>query len=168
MKATDFLLVVLCAHVIAAAKTCMQEGEGCMSTAKKVVRNYMKICLSPDSQRTDDGGYNYATDLMTMCMLWHAFHDSIWEGDGDRILLYWKILLPIFHQEKHYNYAKEAFILLAQIQFFSEQKVTELRWSCAVNTHGWKGHNIPCDLHLEHLNCRLKCMIGNLGSNTNN
>jgi len=65
------------------------------------------------------------------CVLCLLLYES-----GDRILLYWKILLLIFHQEKHYNYAKEAFILLAQIQFFSEQKVTELRWSCAVNTHG--------------------------------
>ena len=45
---------------------------------------------------------------MTLGLLRHGFHDSVREGDGDRILL-WKFLLPTFKQENHRNYAKEAF-----------------------------------------------------------
>ena len=41
----------------------------------------------------------YTTDLLTLGLLWHGFHDSIREGDGDRIFLYWKFLLPVFKQE---------------------------------------------------------------------
>lgn len=109
--------------------------------------------------------HNYATDLLSMSLVWHSFHDAIREGDGDRILLYWKVLLPIFLKEHHYNYAKEAFLLIARSQFLSERQVTELLWSRTVNTHGRKGCNIPCDLHMEHLNRRLKYMIDNLGPN---
>ena len=40
-----------------------------------------------------------------------------------------------------------------------------MKWSRPVNTHGQAGHNIPVDLHLEHLNRRLKGMLHGLGSN---
>lgn len=33
-----------------------------------------------------------------------------------------------------------------------------------MNVHGRLGCNIPVDLHMEHLNRRLKCMMRNLGS----
>lgn len=34
-----------------------------------------------------------------------------------------------------------------------------------MNIKGRTGCNIPCDLHLEHLNRRLKSIINNMGSN---
>ena len=34
-----------------------------------------------------------------------------------------------------------------------------------MNTHGREGHNIPCDLHNEHLNRRMKIILRNLQSN---
>ena len=43
-------------------------------------------------------------------------------------------------------------------------KVAELKWSRTVNTIGQKGPNISCNLHMEHLNRRLKLMMSNLGS----
>ena len=64
----------------------MQAVDECMSTAKKIVNKYIKISLSLHTEEcTDDKQYNY--DLMTMCILWHAFHDSLQEG-------YWKVLFP--------------------------------------------------------------------------
>ena len=30
--------------------------------------------------------YLYATQLMTLLLLWHAFNDAVWEGDGDWII----------------------------------------------------------------------------------
>ena len=38
------------------------------------------------------------------------------------------------------------------------------RGALCVNTHGFPGANIPCDLHMEHINSRLKIMLHNLGS----
>ena len=38
-------------------------------------------------------------------------------------------------------------------------------WSRCVNYSGKIGHNIPCDLHLEHLNRVLKTAIEELGAN---
>ena len=38
-------------------------------------------------------------------------------------------------------------------------------WSRFINTRGGKGNNIPCDLHMEHLNRVLKDGIKGLGAN---
>jgi len=173
MKPTeDFLKVVLCAHVVAAAKQCLTTDcslDDCVVVAHKIVHNFVHIGYSnePTVSGSNDKGFEYTKDLFTMCLVWHGFHDAVQEGDGDRIVMYWKILLPIFQQQGHYNYAKEAFILLAQNMFLSERKATELKWSRTVNTTGRVGCNIPCDLHMEHLNRRLKYLIGNLGPNAN-
>lgn len=108
--------------------------------------------------------YNYASNLLTLGLVWNGYHDAIKEDDGNRILLYWKVLVPIFHQEGHYNYAKEGFLLLAQTNYLSERKITEIKWSHTVNMHGRQGCNIPKDLFAEHMNRHLN-MIRNLQSN---
>ena len=73
--------------------------------------------------------------------------------------------MVIFKEEGQFNYAKEGFNLLAESLLFSPRKATELKWCRTVNTHGRVGHNIPVDLHMEHLNANLKRMLHHLGSN---
>lgn len=48
---------------------------------------------------------------------------------------------------------------------FSDHQVTQLKWSRCINTKGFRGHNVSCDLYLEHLNRTLKEMIRGLHSN---
>ena len=165
----------------------------CLDVASKVVSKWVK-CLIPPSHSPEENraseetrasgeseiplssqpsrdhieissGTSYATDLITLGLLWHGFHDSVKEGDGDRIMLYWKFLLPIFQQTNHYNYAGEAFNFLAQTLYLSPRKCAELKWSRTINKHGRPGQNIPCDLHMEHLNRRLKMAIQSAGAN---
>ena len=57
------------------------------------------------------------------------------------------------------------FNFLAQTVLLSPRQVNELKWARTVNTSGRRGKNIPVDLHMEHLNRRLKVMLRNLGSN---
>ena len=38
-------------------------------------------------------------------------------------------------------------------------------WSRFVNSRGGVGHNISCDLHMEHLNRALKTALSGLGAN---
>lgn len=54
--------------------------------------------------------------------------------------------------------------LLAHMLTLSPRKVTEIKCNRTVNTVGRSSHNVPSDLHTEHLNRRLKFMIANLGS----
>lgn len=112
-----------------------------------------------------DTVHSYAVDFLTLSLLWYGFRDAIREGDGDRIVRYWKFLIAIFKSENHFNYANEGFNFLAQTMLLSPRKVSELKWCRTVNTSGTKGKNIPVDLHMEHLNRRLKIMLRNLGSN---
>ena len=64
------------------------------------------------------------------------------------------------------NHAKEIVILLTQYHcLLSPRQVAQLKWSRCINTRGLPGCNVPCDLHLEHLNRCLKDMIRGLHSN---
>ena len=64
------------------------------------------------------------------------------------------------------NYAIEALTLLAQYHLILPPLLAEqLKWSRFVNTHGLPGHNISCDLHIEHLNRVAKTAIEGLGAN---
>ena len=170
MKPTeDFLLLILHSFVIAAAEQCQKNSDTCQMLSQRVVKRFAKIYLSAEqkseSTPIDDMMYNYSTDLLTFCLLWHGFHDATREGDGDRLLRYWKFLTVIFQQEGHYNYAKEGLTLAIQSRVLSDRKVAELKWSRTVNVSGRRGHNIACDLHMEHLNARLKKAMANVGSN---
>jgi len=134
------------------------------------MKQFFFVKVADDSTATvansfNDSIYAYAVDLLSMGLFWHAFRDSVREGDGDRIVRYWKFMAAIFRHEKHYNYSNEAFNLVAQTLLLSPRQLSELKWSRTVNTSGRIGRNIPVDLHMEHLNRRLIIMMRNLGSN---
>ena len=166
MKATeDFFLVVLHAYIIQAARTVLKNTTNLhttLSLAKEIVDTFLDVDISERRKPSGDNVHEYTRDLFTLLIIWHYFHDSVREGDGDRVMLIWKLLLLIYHATKRSNYAKEAAILLFQKDsFFSERKVAQLKWSRFVNVHGFAGHNVPTDLHIcmEHLNRKLKTML---------
>ena len=86
------------------------------------------------------------------------------EGDGDRIVLYWKLLLHLCFNNK------VTITMQKKHSCFWHRLCTCLnvrpKWNRTVNTSGRTGCNIPCDLHMEHLNGTLKSMLRNMGSNT--
>ncbi len=174
--AEDYFRLIVHAHVVAAAKTVMKFNPqtSVKDLARLIITNYMRF---PETDSTkedkpittgdDDKVYVYATELLTLGLLWHGFHDSIKEGDGERIARHWKFLLIIFKVAKRYNYAKEAVNFLLQLTLLSERQKAQLLWSRCVNTRGTAGENIPGDLHNEHLNRRLKSIIAGQGSSVN-
>jgi len=54
--------------------------------------------------------------------------------------------------------------MLAPSCLLSPRTLAELKWSRTINTHGRPGTNVPIDLHMEHLNKRLKGIMCGLGS----
>ena len=168
--AEDFMLLLLHTHVVQAAQVLQLKNptSSVIELSDSVVSNFIHVPHLSSTQRSecDDGVHMYAKELLTLGLLWHGFHDAIREGDGERILRYWKFLLIVFKTTNHCNYAKEAVNVLCQYYYtFSERKKVQLLWSRCVNTRGIPGANIPCDLHMEHLNRRLKTMIRGMGSN---
>ena len=171
MKAAeDFMLLLVHSHVVSAARVLLSHGISPSVTvlSKAIVSTFLQVPQSTTPNTTEDGVHMYALEVFTLGMLWHSFHDAIKEGDGERVLCYWKFLMVVFHEANRRNYAKEAVNLLLQQQFlFSDRKAAQLKWSRFVNSAGKKGGNIPCDLHMEHLNRRLKSILSNMGSNVN-
>ena len=164
----DFLTTVLCAHVICAAKEILSEGHDryndVTSLAKEIVVRF--VSFDPDIKGTSqDKVHQYALQVLNLGLLWHGFNDSTKEGDGNRILTYYKFFLLVYKAGKCHNYCKEVINLLLQYNFlFTERQAQQLKWCRVVNTSGKPGKNIPCDLHIEHLNRRLKGMIQNIHS----
>jgi len=54
--------------------------------------------------------------------------------------------------------------LRIQIQL-APHLVHQLTWDRFLSSHGGAGHNIPCDLHNEHINKWFKEVIRNMGAN---
>lgn len=165
----DFLLVVLHAHVVSAANAILQLRDvNLKMLSKSIVSNYVLLPdFSKQSQEESPDLVNvYAMEVISLGLLWHGYHDAIREGDGDRILRYWKFMLVLFKTSKNYNYAKEAVnLLMSQKYLLSERKSAQLLWSRTVNTSGRAGCNIPMDLHLEHMNRRLKQILSTTSPN---
>ena len=100
-----------------------------------------------------DGIFNYASAILNDGLLVFEFKDAIREGDGNRILCCWKMMFLYFQSAGHINYQKEAFQLLASIHAAASPKIaSQMKWGHVVNLRGGLGHNIPADLHMEHLN----------------
>lgn len=114
-----------------------------------------------------DGVYNYASALLNDGLQLLEFKDAIREGDGTRILRIWKVLLLYFHHAGHKNYKLESFHLSSMVNAIASPRIAaQLTWSRTVNVRGGKGHNMPVDLHMEHLNRTSKDYVANLGANT--
>jgi L1 cell adhesion molecule like protein len=137
--------------------------------ASRVVENYVDLCTrfaETKQRRSADGVHAYACEILSLGLLYLEFKDSIRENDGDRIFIVWQYLLLLFKAAKRTNYSVEAFTMLSQYHLILPPHLAEqLKWSRCVNTHGLPGHNISCNLHMEHLNRVAKVAIEGLGHN---
>ena len=124
------MLVSLFSHIVAAAKTILADDSSieCASIlADKLLEKFLWAtipCINFERIQTNDSVYLYATDLLTVGLIWHSFHDAIREGNDDRVLTYWKFFLLTFKATNCQNYSKEAVILLLQVQRLSPRPVT--------------------------------------------
>ena len=173
MKAAeDFLELLLEAHVVTAAECLLSiHSDLTLNQISQMIVDRYVILPSPShaskcSTSVNDGIHLYACELLSLGLIWYNYLDATREGDGDRVLCLWKFLLLVFKASNRTNYSKEAAILLLQCHFLlSNRKSAQVKYSRFVNTQGRQGCNIPCDLHMEHLNRRLKSIIRNMGSN---
>ena len=119
MKATeDFFLMVLKAHVLLAAYTILHNSTNLHTTvslAEAIVEKFVDIEIADVLPTvSNDRIHEYACEVLTLLLIWHNFYDTTKEGDGDRLMLVWKLLLLIFKATNRRNYSKEAAILLLQ------------------------------------------------------
>ncbi len=113
-----------------------------------------------------DGVFDYASALLNDGLLLLEFRDAIREGDGNRILRCWRAMTLYFRYAGHINYLSEAVTMLSLVNATASSRISsQITWGRVVNTRGGAGHNIPVDLHMEHLNRTVKDYVGNLSAN---
>ena len=111
---------------------------------------------------TKDSVYNYVRTLCHFVSMIMEVKDAWEEVDGERVIHCWRLLIPHFKVLDRRKYALEFLRLQFQIQAtLSPDLAHQLTWNRFINTHGGPGHNIPCDLHNEHLNKLVKSIINN-------
>lgn len=129
MKATeDFLLVVLHSYVVAAAKFILStepKPADVATLSGRIVDMFVSIdtpCttsfFNEANVKKADTVRIYAMELMTLGLLWHNFHDSVKEADGEWLVRVWKFNLLVFKAAGQKNYAIEALNLILQVNYF--------------------------------------------------
>lgn len=95
--------------------------------------------------------------------------DAIKEGDGYRLLSYYKFVLLFAYKFKHTKYAYVLllfFVLTCAV--LSKEESFCLIVNRFINSMGRWGGNIPLDLFMEHLNLLLKRLGKGMGGNMTN
>lgn len=108
--------------------------------------------VEQNSDRVCDGIFNYARLFCHFGALLMEFRDAWAEGDGERVLHCWKLLMPHFKVAGHTKYALQALRIQMQVNVnLSPNLAHQVMWHRFVNVRGGLGRNIPCDLHNEHV-----------------
>ncbi len=151
--AEDFVLLLVHSHIVTAARYLygIIPTNSVFDLAKSIVASYL-MPPQPDATSKSpiaDSVHAYALELVSLGLLWHGFHDCIKEGDGDRLMVYWKFLMVVFKASNRPNYGKESMrLLLLHTYLLSDRKRMQLTWSRFVNTKGPASCNIACDIHM--------------------
>lgn len=136
--------------------------------SKKIVDECTLITesiLCENVVESGDKKHDYAHILCHYASLALEFTDAWSEGDGPRVLRCWRVFLPHFMAGGRTKYSLEALRLQIQLAVLPPHLVQHLTWGRFINTRGGLGHNIPCDLHNEHVNRLFKDAIAHMGAN---
>ena len=107
--------------------------------SQRVVEKFIQSSYNNPVEPSRDGVYEYTKNLLSIGCLYLLFKDAIKEGDGMRVLDYYRYLMPIFINSGRRNYAIEAFNLLYQYHYdLPPQQAQQLIWSRFINTAGRK------------------------------
>ena len=133
-----------------------------LSVARTVVNEHVTVSFTATTSEVSstDGVQEYAREVLSLGLMFLEFKDGIREGDGERVFRCWKILFPLFMSSGRVKYTIEAFTLMCQKEYLlTPRQAMQLLYSRFVNTRGLPHHNIPCDLHMEHLNRTVKTAL---------
>ena len=135
------------------------------SFCQTVIDENVNFSMIDDISCSGDGVANYAIEVMSLGIFYLNYKDTVREGDGDRVLVCWKYLLPLFKVSDRRNYSLEVLRMLYSYYFtMSPRQKHQLLWSRFVNVHGKVGRNIANDLHMEHLNRVCKNAVRGIGA----
>lgn len=107
--------------------------------------------LSPFAH--EDRVMNYGLQVLQLGVFLMQLNDTEKEGDGERALRNWKLLLLYFRARRHaMKYAYEAMRVITYTKaLLSEKMAAKILHGQFINVKGGKGINVANDLKMEHL-----------------
>ena len=115
----------------------------------------------------DDRVMNYALQCIQLGVMLMQLNDTEKEGERERSLINWKLLMLYFRSRKHHmKYAYEAMRLITCVNdLYTEQMAHRITHGQFVNVKWGAGNNCANDLRMEmivkHYKVILKGMCGN-------
>jgi hypothetical protein len=111
-------------------------------------------------QEDDDAILEHSLQILYELILLSVNHDIVREGDGEGMMMMWRIHMLQFWNYNHYKYFISGHSLLAKTAGFETERLQkELTWERVVNLKGVAGGNIGLDLLNEFINCDFKEML---------
>lgn len=96
---------------------------------------------------------NYGLQILQLGVMLMQLNDTELEGDGDRSLINWKMLMLFFRcRSKSMKYGYEAMRFITCVKaLYSEKDARRVLHGQFVNTKGGPGNNCANDLKMEHI-----------------
>lgn len=122
---------------------------------------------STEPSRAEDRLYNYASQCLQLGVLLMQLNDTEKEGDGERCIMNWKLLMLYFRsRSRGKKYAFEAMRLITYVKaLYTEKMAFRITHGQFVNVRGGAGKNYANDLRMEMMvkddKAILKGMCGN-------
>ena len=119
-----------------------------------------------ENKESSDHVTNYARQVIQMGLMLMNLNDTEREGDGECIIINWKVLLLYFRARKRgQKYAYEAMRFLSHVKaLFSEKMAHRATHGRVLNHLGGTGRNVANDLKQEHYVKKNKKLITKLGA----
>lgn len=115
---------------------------------------------------TNDGVYNYATNVTKYGLLRKISILATRSEDGIRQIRHWKYALLVYDLSHKIKYRLESFLLLAGVNaVFSEKQRHQIIWNRFVNLSGGQDKNLDGDYVMELMNKYAKGRVKLLGPN---
>ena len=121
-----------------------------------------------EAKQKSDSIYNYHNARLQSGLLVLNMMDAVREGDGDRLVRCFKMVLLFNYRFNHTKYAFVILLFFAKIySLLSEREAHLLIHNRFLNKKGKKGGNVALDLHMEHLNLDVKKLLHAMGGQNN-
>lgn len=120
--------------------------------------------VTEHNKSSSDPIYQYHSARLQCGLLVLNMMDAVQEGDGNRLVRCYKMILLFQYKFHHTKYAFVLLLFFAKIYaLLSEKEAYLLIHNRFVNKKGKKGGNIALDLHMEHLNLDVKKLLHAMG-----
>jgi len=126
----------------------------------------MEIDQAEEESEKEDCVLNYHRAKLIFGLILSDFNDAVKEGDGERLMRLYKIVLPIYKVNGCTKYSYTVLLLLVKITaLLPESLAFRLVWNRFFNITGKRGHNISLDHRMDMFIKLLKTFLKGLGAN---